>query len=125
MRQSGRCRIPFHVTLAVAAAVGLALLVVASVYAVVVRDYRRILVDRLLLAELGLLLLAAVTGLLVFATSRGLSDPLHLVYGVAVVVALPIARYLGRRGTPRRRGGYLLLGALVSLGLLARLFMTG
>ncbi len=117
--------VSFHLALAVSAVAVAGLVLLASGYAVLTHDYRRILIDRLLLAAVALLLLAGVTGLLVFATSRRLSDPLHLVYGLVVVAALPVARYLARQGTPRRRGSYMMAGTVVSLALLARLSMTG
>ena len=114
-----------HLPLAVAAAAIAVLTLLVSGYAVVAQDYRRVLIDRLVLAELALLLLAGLTGLVAFASSGRLSDPLHLAYGIAAVAALPIARYLARAGTARRRGGSMAGGSAVLLGLVARLFMTG
>lgn len=85
----------------------------------------RILLDRLILAQLAGLLLAVAAGGGVAIVNGLPRDPLHLVYGVAVFVPLPVARYVGRAGSPRRRAGYLALGAVTTVGLIIRLFQTG
>lgn len=84
-----------------------------------------VLLDRVLLLQAAVLGLALVTGVWVALTSGSPRDPLHLAYGAAVLVPLPVARYIARTGTPRRRAAYLALGALTTVGLVMRLFQTG
>jgi len=85
----------------------------------------RVFLDRLLLLQLAALFLALFTGGAVVIANGIPRDPLHILYGVVVFVPLPLARYLGRTGSPRRRSGYLALGALTTVGLVTRLFQTG
>lgn len=55
----------------------------------------------------------------------GPRDPLHLLYAVAAAVALPLAASFARGGSPRERGVATLLGAVVVVGVIVRLFQTG
>lgn len=50
---------------------------------------------------------------------------LHFVYAVVAVGAVPVAGSLSRQGDPRRRGIATLVGALVALVVILRLFGTG
>ena len=81
--------------------------------------------DRVLLVALLLCSLAVVSGPLTALVAGLPPDPLHLVYGAAALAVMPVARYLGRAGEPRRRAGWLALGSLVLLALLVRLVQTG
>ena len=89
---------------------------------VLTERYPRVALDRLVLAALVVVPLASLTGLP--AVGR-LSDPLHLLYAVVALVALPAARYASRTGAPRRRAAWMLGGALVMSGVVLRLFLTG
>ena len=67
----------------------------------------------------------AILGIGVLVGRRPPSDALHLVYGVAAVVAVPGARLAaGMRRSPRL-GWWLAAGGLVTLGALLRLWATG
>jgi hypothetical protein len=50
---------------------------------------------------------------------------LHFVYAVVVLSALPIAGVLSKEASPRARGLANVVGALVALVVVARLFGTG
>lgn len=50
---------------------------------------------------------------------------LHLVYTVLALGLVPLADALAAQASPRRRALARLLGALVALGVIARLFATG
>jgi hypothetical protein len=81
----------------------------------------RLWLDRAVLAGTGAALVAALTGALAFATATGPGDPLHFVYAIVAVAALPIARAWGSAPRP----GPMLVGGLVLLGVTVRLFQTG
>ena len=81
--------------------------------------------DRLVLALLAATGVGAILGIGVLVGLRPPSDALHLVYGVAAIVAVPGARLIaGMRGSPRL-GWWLAAGGLVTLGALLRLWATG
>ncbi len=85
--------------------------------------------NRLLLGLLGLLVglsvLNALVGLALALTGGPPRDPLHFLYGLAVMVAVPVAFGLAVGRAPRRQAVLLAAGALVVLGLLLRLVQTG
>ncbi len=70
-------------------------------------------------------LVAALLGLLLLATGSAPADPLHLVYGVIAVTALPVAAALATGRRARTQSVALLLGGLVEIGVLVRLIQTG
>ena len=85
------------------------------------------------LAILAALLLGAVLLL-----GRGLDDPLHALYAVVALVAVPLARILAvpapstdplamaeARVIDRRAARWVFFASLVTLGVLVRLAMTG
>jgi hypothetical protein len=114
-----------HFWFALAAIAGDVALVAVSLAGVATRRWGRLWGDRLVLAVLATTGLAALLGAGVALTSRAPSDALHLVYGVVALVVLPIARYVGRAGSDRRRAGWLALGSVVQLAVYARLLQTG
>lgn len=114
-----------HLGLALVTVAVTVLLLALSAFALVTDRWDRLLADRLILAVLASLALASAVGALIALTGRPPADILHLLYSGLAVAALPIARYLGRSGTRRRRAGIVSIGALILLGFLARLFMTG
>ena len=91
----------------------------------------RFAVDRLLLAVEALVAVEIGLGGLLLATGGRPADPLHLLYGVAALVTLPIGWAWGGRpdragpATRSRRDGWLLLATLILLGVELRLVMTG
>jgi hypothetical protein len=114
-----------HGWLAVLAVVAAGAIVVASVLAVLGLRVTRTLLDRLLI---GLLLTAgsaAILGPVIWAAGRPPADPLHALYGALAVLALPLARAAGGRRPAPVVARWLLLGGLVTLGALLRLWMTG
>jgi hypothetical protein len=85
--------------------------------------------DRLLVGLLAALVVVSaangLVGLARLAAGGSPRDPLHLLYGVALVVVAPVAAGLAVRRPPRRQAILLAVGALVALGLLFRLAETG
>ena len=78
--------------------------------------------EGLLLVVLGV---AIAGGLGLLAGGARPREPLHFVYAVIVIGALPIAGMLSRQASPRARGLSSLAGAIVALIVVARLFGTG
>jgi hypothetical protein len=114
-----------HGWLAVLAVAAAGAIVVASVLAVLGVRVTRTLLDRLLI---GLLLTAgsaAILGPVIWTAGRPPADPLHALYGALAVLALPLARAAGGRRPAPVVARWLLLGGLVTLGALLRLWMTG
>jgi hypothetical protein len=93
------------------------------------RDHR-FAVDRALLLVVALVGLNDLLGIVLLGTGRRPTDPLHLLYGVAVLATGPIGWWLGGRSrgghpaTRVRRDVWLVGAAVVLLGLELRLFMT-
>jgi hypothetical protein len=52
-------------------------------------------------------------------------EPLHFVYAILAFGAVPVASSIARRAPPRREALATLIGAVVALVLIARLFQTG
>ena len=115
----------FHFAVAAAAALSALVLAAVSLLGVVTQRWDRRLADRLVLGVLGALILSAVTGAAALVAAGPPSDPLHYLYSALALGALPVARYLGRSGSARRRAGILGAGAVLLLGFLFRLFTTG
>lgn len=89
------------------------------------RSIDRQVLDWLVLAGIVFSVVAGASGLVTAVVAGRPPQPLHWVYGVSAVAVLPAARYLGRSGDLRRRAGWLVLGALVLLAIVARLSATG
>lgn len=95
------------------------------------RADHRFVVDRIVLGLLAAVGTAELLGLIVLAGGSGPSDPLHLLYGVVALVAIPIAwAFAGRAASVgpmarTRRDAWLAVAAAVMLGVELRLFMTG
>ena len=91
----------------------------------------RFAIDRLVLLVVGLIAANGIVGSLVLAGGSRPADALHLLYGPAALVTLPVGVWLSRRGSGftgaagRRRNRWLVAAAVVLLGLELRLFMTG
>ncbi len=107
------------------AALGVALLALTAAADLATRRLHRVLLDRLVLAILAASTVGGVTGVALLAIGARPAEPLHLLYGVAAPVVVGVARALGRRPDLRHRAGWLLLGAVVTGGVLLRLWATG
>lgn len=70
-------------------------------------------------------LAAALVGGLMLATGSAPSDGLHVLYGVLALAALPGVGLVAAGRPPRQRMVALLIGTIVLLILLLRLFQTG
>jgi hypothetical protein len=84
---------------------------------------------RLAAAGLGvvaiLLGMAAAGGLALLVGGRRPKEWLHLVYALLAFGLVPLADSLTAQASPRRRALARLLGALVAVGVIVRLFATG
>ncbi len=118
----------------IAAAAGIAAVAAASVGALVgvgpVRGHTaRLWLDRLVLAVLVLVAANVVLGgalaILAVGGRSGPADPLHLVYAVVALIALPVLRLEAMRRRSTRVGWWVSAGGLVTLGALLRLWATG
>jgi hypothetical protein len=116
-------------------AVTLVLLVVASWSALAartssgVRDHR-FAVDRAILGLLAVVAIAGLVGLGLLVGGGRPADLLHVIYGVAALVTAPVGYWLARRRAGQtsghvRRDMWVVVAAVVLLGLELRLFMTG
>lgn len=84
----------------------------------------RFAVDRAILAAEASIALALLAGLASLATGPGPDDPLHYVYAVVALMALPIGRaWRGRARGPRPWP--LAIAGVVVLGVIVRLAQTG
>jgi len=91
----------------------------------------RFAVDRLVLPVVGLVAANGIAGSLLLAGGSRPTDALHLLYGPAALVTLPVGVWLSRRGrdlasaAAARRDEWLVAAAVLLLGIELRLFMTG
>jgi len=114
-----------HLALTVATALALALTLAVGLLTLVRDRSPQPLLDRIILLDLAVGALAALTGLALVLAGDRPRDTLHLVYGVVVLAVVPGTRYMARAGRWSRRAGWIAIGALVGLLLVARLAMTG
>jgi hypothetical protein len=114
-----------HAWLAIAATAAGAAILAASLLAVLGAPVTRRLLDRLLLVLLATAGLAALLGPVIWIGGRPPADPLHALYGAVAVLALPATRAVAGRRPVASTARWLLLGSLVTLGALLRLWMTG
>jgi hypothetical protein len=125
-----------HTLLGLASIGGSVAVVGAAAWSVIVgrrsagrRDHR-FAVDRAVLAVLLLIAAAGLVGLAMLNGGAHPADPLHLLYGLAAIVCLPIAIAVGARlsagqASRLRRDLWTAGGALVLVGLGLRLVATG
>jgi hypothetical protein len=114
-----------HAGLAVVTGIAVVLLLAASVAAAVGWAGGRLWLDRAVLAQAVVALVAVASGLVLLATGARPADPLHFLYAVVLAgLALTVRAAAGRRPT-RRVGGWLVMGSLVLGGVLVRAIMTG
>ena len=81
--------------------------------------------DRLEVILLVVLVIAIAGGLGLLVGGARPQELLHFVYAILVLSALPIAGTLTKEASPRSRGLASVVGALVALVVVARLFGTG
>jgi hypothetical protein len=125
-----------HDLLGLASIAGSLTLVVAATWSVIagrrsggISDHR-FAVDRAVLAVLVLLAAAGSVGMAQLIAGSRPADPLHLVYGPAALISVPVAIWIGARAAPARRSRvrrdlWTAGGGIVLLGLGLRLFATG
>ena len=125
-----------HVIFAAAAIIGALTVVGVGAWSAIAgrrsggrRDNRSAL-DRAVLPVLGSVAVAEILGVVLLLTGARPADPLHFLYGPAALIALPVAIWFGAR-TPSadasrvRRDTWTVIGAIVLLGILFRLYATG
>lgn len=76
-------------------------------------------------AVLGLIALQVVVGGVTWLSGARPHDPLHLLYGIALLVVLPLAETFAEDVPPDLRRGVVAAAAVVGLLLVWRLFVTG
>ncbi len=81
--------------------------------------------DRLETILLVVLVIAIAGGLGLLVGGARPQETLHFVYAIVALGALPIAGLLTKEASPRARGIAGVIGALVALVVVARLFGTG
>jgi hypothetical protein len=115
-----------HAALAILAAIagGATLLLVAAA-AVRGRTIVQPWTDRAILAALALVLANVLVGAGIAVGGRRPADPLHYLYAILAIIALPIARFGGGESWAHRRALVIALGAIVLVGLVVRLVQTG
>lgn len=86
---------------------------------------RGVIAERLETILLLLLIAAIGGGLGLLVGGARPQELLHFVYAIVVLSPLPIADALTKKASPRRRGLAGVVGALVTLVVVVRLFGTG
>jgi predicted permease len=94
------------------------------------RSDHRFAVDRAVLAVLLVLAAAGLVGMALLMSGLHPADQLHLVYGPAAIISVPVAIWIGARASSGRasrlrRDAWTAGGGIVLLGLGLRLFATG
>ncbi|HEY3522882.1 MAG TPA: hypothetical protein VGK63_04200 [Candidatus Limnocylindrales bacterium] len=115
----------FHATGALALAVTDLLVLIAAIALGLGARSTRLWLDRAILVALILAAIDALVGIVLIASGHGPSDLLHVVYGAAALLVLPIARWAGRGADPRRRALWVAAGSVVLAAVLLRLAQTG
>ena len=126
-----------HLVLAVASAIGGLVVLVLAIGQWIGRsaarrsgsrgpDFRKLWLDRAILAAEAFVALAIATGALSFVIrgGRGPADPLHLLYAGLILVTLPLARFGGSL-SERRRALALAVAGLLVVAFFVRLLQTG
>jgi len=114
-----------HLAFTATAAVALALTLAVGLLTLARDRSPQPWLDRIILADLAVGAMAALSGLALVLAGDRPRDTLHLIYGVIVLAVVPGTRYMARAGGWRRRAGWISLGALLGLLVVGRLAMTG
>ena len=107
------------VTLGAIVAFGLAATVIA------IADRFHSVLSRMRTLLLGVIALQAVLGAVTWLSGTHPRDDLHLLYGVVLLAALPLADSFAEDAPPRARAGVWAVAAAVALALVWRLSVTG
>ncbi len=113
-----------HLLIGQAVAILVLAMLAVSVAMLALPAHMRVWLDRAILATLGALALGILSGLPLALLAGLPSDPLHVVYGLAAPLTLLGGRYLGRRGSLRRRAAIMVVTGLALAGIVYRLFTT-
>lgn len=113
-----------HFMLTAATALGLALMLAVGLLTLVRDRSPQPWLDRIILLDLAVGALAALSGLALVIAGDRPGDTLHYVYGVAMLALVPATRYMARAGRWRPRAAWISVGGVVGLLLVARLVMT-
>jgi hypothetical protein len=114
-----------HVLLAFASAISMAFAGIEGTVRAWQRRPRGLLSERVAQLAVVLVGLTIAGGLGLFVGGRRPHEGLHFVYALLALALLPVAAALSARATPRQQGLVSLLVALVTLGVIVRLFATG
>jgi ABC-type Fe3+ transport system permease subunit len=98
---------------------------ISGMVAFVIRRDPQPWLDRALLAAVATAAVAMATGIVLLATGARPEDPLHLIYGVVLLVLPLIARYLARPARTGRQSIAVGIAGLVALTVIVRLIQTG
>lgn len=82
-------------------------------------------VGPLAVLAMGVFVAQSLLGVPVLLAAGGPSEVLHLLYGLALIVLIPLARAFVADAPDRARSGVLAVAGLVALALAWRLFATG
>ena len=76
-------------------------------------------------AVIALIGVQVALGAIAYAIGGRPEEPLHLLYGIAVLAALPLAQGFSREAPAAARAGTLAVAAAIMLALVGRSFGTG
>lgn len=113
-----------HLWIAVATAAASAVLVATAVIGRLTGRGFRLALDRAILVVLAIAGFGVIVGLALLLAGHRPEDGLHLVYALAVVAALPVARFAIPRWDEHRTAAAV-LGGIVVVALVVRLAQTG
>jgi hypothetical protein len=114
--------VELHLVLAVLVAGCGALAALVAGFGMVTGRTLRFARDRAILAAVVLVLVGVASGLALLATGGAPDDPLHLLYAVAVLLPLPVARFWDRLAGHRAIS--VGVAGLLTVALVVRLFQT-
>jgi hypothetical protein len=78
--------------------------------------------ERIVAAVIGL---EALAGVVLYGTGHRPEETLHLLYGVAALIALPFGGYFAAEAPPRPRAAVLAFAGILTVGIIFRSFATG
>jgi hypothetical protein len=114
-----------HVALAWTAAVAMGAIAVEAGVRTVRRRKPARLAEAGLALAVGLFGMTSAAGLAMLVRGERPTEWLHVLYAIVAFGLIPVADSLAAQGPPRAKSLARLGGALVALGVIARLFATG